>query len=100
MVKYEMVFILDARLTDGEKAEISRQITDNVAKHGGKMLDCAVWLDKHRFSFPMNKVWDGTYYMAHFEMKGPDVAKIRRDLHINERVLRFQIFRPEASVKV
>ena len=35
MSKYEMVFILDARLSDGEKTEISKQVTDLVAKVGG-----------------------------------------------------------------
>lgn len=100
MIKYEMVYILDARLTDGEKNEISKQIADGVVKYGGKVLDVNVWMEKQRMTFPMRKVWDGAYYLAHLEMPGSGVASLRRDLHINERVLRFQILGIPAPRKV
>ncbi|MBF0619078.1 MAG: 30S ribosomal protein S6 [Candidatus Omnitrophica bacterium] len=89
MSKYELIYILDARASDAEKAEISKQVTDTVAKIGGKVINNQVWIDKQRFSFPMNKVWEGTYYLMNIEINGPDLNRIRRELQINERLLRF-----------
>lgn len=100
MIKYEMVYILDARLTDGEKNEISKQISDGVVKYGGKVLDASLWMEKQRMTFPVRKVWDGAYYLAYLEMPGSGVASLRRDLHINERVLRFQILAVPAPRKI
>ena len=91
MVKYELVFIVDGRASDAEKSDISKQVADLVAKCGGKVINLAVWIDKQRFTFPMKKVWEGTYYLANIEMIGPEVAKLRRELQLNERLLRFLI---------
>jgi small subunit ribosomal protein S6 len=98
MVKYELVFILDCRLSDGEKADISRQVSDVVTRAGGNVLNLAVWMERQRFSFPMGKAWEGTYYLMDMEITGPEVARIRRDLQLNERILRFLIVRGGAPL--
>ncbi|NTV28700.1 MAG: 30S ribosomal protein S6 [Candidatus Omnitrophica bacterium] len=91
MVKYELVFIVDARLSDAEKGDIAKQMTDLVTKCGGKVVNVGVWIEKQRFTFPMKKIWEGTYYLANIEMVGPEVARLRRELQLNERLLRFLI---------
>lgn len=91
MIKYELVFILDSRLSDAEKTDVAKQVSDLVTKSGGKVVNLAVWMERQRFSFPMNKAWEGTYYLANIEMPGPEVARLRRELHLNERLLRFSI---------
>ena len=99
MVKYELIFIVDARLSEGEKGDISKQVADMVVKFGGKVVNLAMWIDRQRFTFPMKKVWEGTYYLATIEMVGPEVAKLRRELQLNERLLRFLIVNVETSKK-
>lgn len=99
MVKYELVFILDARISDGEKSDISKQVGDLVTKCGGKVASLSVWIEKQRFTFPMKKVWEGTYYLAIVEMAGSEVARLRRELQLSERLLRFLIVRPEVAKK-
>jgi ribosomal protein S6 len=99
MVKYELIFIVDARLSEGEKGDISKQVADLVVKCGGKVVNLAMWIDRQRFTFPMKKVWEGTYYLANIEMVGPEVAKLRRELQLNERLLRFLIVNVETSKK-
>ena len=95
MNKYEMIFIVDARLPDAGKGEISKQVTDLAGRCGGTVADCAVWMERHRMAFAVDKASEGTYYLMHFEMPGGEVAKFRRELMINERLLRFLIVRPE-----
>lgn len=95
MSKYEMVFILDSRLSDAEKTDGSKQVSDLIAKLGGKLLNSIVWIERQKIAFPINKAPEGTYYLVNFEMANADVSRLRRELTINERVLRFLIIRPE-----
>ena len=95
MNKYEMIVILDSRLSDAEKSEASKQVADLVVKMDGKVVNSIVWIDRQRMAFPINKAAEGTYYLFNFEMKGSEVARLRRELLINERILRFLIIRPE-----
>jgi len=95
MSKYEMIFILDSRFSDAEKSEVSKQIADLIVKVDGKVLNSTVWIDRQRMAFAINKVNEGTYYLFNVEMKRSDVARLRRELQINERILRFLIINPE-----
>ncbi len=93
MNKYEMIYIVDSRLSDGEKGEVAKLVADMVAKAGGKILNSAVWFERQRMAFPLKKAWEGTYYLLNLEGKAPEMAKLRRELQINERILRFLIIR-------
>ncbi len=96
-----MIFILDARLSDAEKGEVSKQVTDLLVKLEGKVLNSTIWIERQRIAFPINKAPEGTYYLLNIEMKGAEVARFRRELQINERILRFLIIKPEEQkVKV
>ena len=95
MNKYELIFIVDSRFSDAEKNEVSKQVTDLVVKMEGKIISAIVWIDRQRMAFPINKASEGTYYLFNIEMKGSEIARLRRELLINERVMRFLIIRPE-----
>ena len=95
MSKYEMIFILDSRLSDAEKGEVSKQVSDLVVKMEGNVVSSVVWIERQRMAFPINKAPEGTYYLLNIEMNGSAVARLRRELLINERVLRFLIIKPE-----
>jgi small subunit ribosomal protein S6 len=84
-----MIFIVDARLSDGEKAEILKQVVELACKNGGKVLNSSVWIERQRIAFQLKKAWEGTYYLLNLEMKRDDIQRLRRELLINERVLRF-----------
>ena len=95
MSKYEMIFILDSRLSDAEKGDVNKQIVDLVAKHEGKVINSSVWIDRQRMAFSINKANEGSYYLFNIEMKRADIARMSRELQINERILRFLIIRPD-----
>ena len=93
MNKYELVYIIDAHAPQSTKDEITKQVTDAAAKSDVKVAATQVWLERHRMSFPIQKVWEGTYYLLNIEAKGTAVAKMQSLLRINEQILRFLTIR-------
>ena len=91
MSKYEVIYILDSRLSDAEKTEVGKQVAELINKLSGKIIDSKVWIDRQKMAFAINKAWEGTYYLLNVDMPGAEVARFRRELQINERILRFLI---------
>ena len=89
MDKYELVYIVDAHAPQGTKDEIAKQVADSLAKTEVKVINSQMWLDRHKMSFPIQKVWEGTYYMLNLEAKSSSIAKLQSVLRINEQILRF-----------
>ena len=102
MNKYELIYMVDARLSEGEKGEVAKLVADMIAKAGSKVVNSAVWFERQRMSFPINKAWEATYYLLNVDGKASEMSKLRRELQINERVLRFLIIKVEhpSEVKV
>ncbi|MFH0754070.1 MAG: 30S ribosomal protein S6 [Candidatus Omnitrophota bacterium] len=95
MNKYELVYLVDARLSDAEKGEVAKLLAETIMKFGGKVLNSAVWFERQRMSFPIKKAWEATYYLLNIEGDVAEMAKLRRDMQINERILRFLIIKTE-----
>jgi small subunit ribosomal protein S6 len=100
MNKYEFIYMVDARLSEGEKSEVAKLVADMIVKAGGKVVNSAVWFERQRMSFPIKKTWEATYYLLNLDGKPSEMAKLRRELQINEKVLRFLIIRVEQPVEV
>ena len=96
MNKYELVYIVDAHASQTTKEEIAKQIVDTATKSEVKVINTQVWLEKHKMSFPINKIWEGTYFMLNLEAKSTAINKMQGLLRINEQILRFLTIRQEA----
>ena len=88
MNKYEIVTIIDAAIPQEEKEIVIKDVGEAINKCEGKVIKSQIWLDKHKFSFNMNKRTEGTYYTTNCEMPCPSVAKLRTALKLNDKVLR------------
>lgn len=95
MEKYELVVIVDANSPQEKKESILKDTADVIGKSEGKVINSQVWLDKHRFTFRIQKCLEGTYYTINFEALPAAVAKIRQYLKLNEQILRSLIVRVE-----
>ncbi len=93
--KYELMVIIDSKLTDGEKEEARKEATEIVTKSGGNVINSKVWLEKHKFTFEINKKTEGLYYAINFESPAATIAKIRTGLKLKENILRFLITKVE-----
>jgi small subunit ribosomal protein S6 len=91
--RYELVTILDSKLTPEEKEKIYREATEAVSKGSGKVINAQVWLDKHKFTFKIKRRTEGTYYLINFEADGSAIQKIREALRLNENILRHAIIK-------
>jgi len=96
MNKYELVYIVDAHAPQGTKDEIAKQVADAVAKAEIKLVGSQMWLDRHKMSFPIQKIGEGTYYLLNLEAKSSSIAKLQSILRINEQILRFLTVKAEA----
>ena len=93
--KYELVVIVDAKLTSEAKESVRKEVTDAVNKRGGKVINSRVWLEKHKLTFQIKKCSEGTYYVINFEGKSDIIEKIRPGLKLNEKILRFDFIKIE-----
>jgi len=98
--KYELMIIVDARLSQDDKNAVFKEAVDTVAKNGGKIINSQVWLEKHRLTFDIKKCKEGTYYLINYEADGSVNEKARATLRINERVLRYVIEKQEPKAAV
>ncbi len=96
MNKYELVYIVDAHAPQNTKDEIAKQVADALAKVQIKLVNSQLWLDRHRMSFPIQKVMEGSYYLLTMEGKSTNVSKLHSILRINEQILRFLTVKVEA----
>ena len=96
MNKYELVYIIDAHAPQSTKDEIAKQVSDALAKAEIKLVNSQLWLDRHKMSFPIQKIIEGSYYLLNLEAKSSSIAKLQSSLRINEQILRFMTVRAEA----
>jgi small subunit ribosomal protein S6 len=89
MNNYEFVYIVDAHASQSVKDEVAKQVADAIAKSNIKVVNSQIWLERHKMSFPINKVWEGTYYMLNLEAPGSSMTKLNAILRINENILRY-----------
>jgi len=95
MNKYELVYIVDAHAPQAARDEITKQVSDAALKSDVKVINSQVWLERHRMSFPIKKVWEGTYYLLNIEAPTAAVNKMQAFLRLNEQILRFLAIRQE-----
>ncbi|MBF0532351.1 MAG: 30S ribosomal protein S6 [Candidatus Omnitrophica bacterium] len=87
--KYELVVVVDAKLTGEEKEAILKDALDLIGKCGGRIINSQIWLEKHKFTFRINKRTEGTYYLVNFECAGAGLPEIRKEMRLKEKILRF-----------
>ena len=98
--KYELILIIDAKLTSETKEITRKETTDLINKHGGKVINSQVWLEKHKMTFQIKKCDEGTYYIVNFEGGSEVVAKVKPSLKLNEKILRFIFVKVEPKGEV
>ena len=97
MNKYELVYIVDAHAPQGTKDEITKQVADALAKTEIKLVNSQMWLDRHKMSFPIKKIGEGTYYLLNLEAQSSNVVKLQSILRVNEQILRFLTIKVDAQ---
>jgi small subunit ribosomal protein S6 len=92
---YEGMFLLDNQVVREDWNKAKGIITETLAKHGAKVLSARRW-DERKLAYPIKKKNRATFLLAYYEMGNQHIPELRRDLELNERVLRYMILQVEA----
>ncbi len=87
MTKYEMLYILDASLTDEAKESIITKFEDLVKNNGGVVEKTERWGVK-KLQYPINYKSEGYYVLMTFEAEPTLVVEIKRVAGIIDGIIR------------
>ena len=87
MTKYEMLYILDASLTDEVKDAIVKKFEDLVVGNGGTVEKTDRWGIK-KLCYPINYKTEGYYVLMTFEAEKTLVVELKRITGITDGVIR------------
>lgn len=90
MKTYEMIYILDASLTDEAKEAFGKKLEDVVTSKGGNVVSVDKWGVK-KLAYPINYKNDGDYSVMTFEADGGAVKELERISDLSSEVLRRMI---------
>ena len=87
MTKYEMLYILDASLSDEAKENIVKKFEDLVTKNGGTVESPDRW-GVRKLQYPINYKSEGYYVLMTFEAEKTLVVEIKRIAGITDGIIR------------
>lgn len=87
MTKYEMLYIIDASLTDEAKEAIIKKFEDLVANDGGSVEKTNRWGVK-KLQYPINYKTEGFYVLMEFEAAPTLVVELKRIAGITDGIIR------------
>lgn len=92
---YEGMFLLDNQVVRADWGRAKSAVTELLAKYGAKVATSRRW-DERKLAYPIKGRTRGTYLLTYFEAPTDAVNTMRRELDIDERVLRYLLLRVEA----
>ena len=87
MNKYEMIYILDATVTDEKREALMAKIENVVVKNGGNVEKTEKWGVK-KLAYPIDYKTEGYYVYMAFEGDSDLVQEMKRVIGIAENVIR------------
>ncbi len=90
MTKYEMLYILDAALTDEAKEALIKKVEDLVKEDGGEIESTERWGVK-KLQYAINYKSEGYYVLTTFSANPSLIAELERVIGITDGFLRRMI---------
>ncbi|MBI3581349.1 MAG: 30S ribosomal protein S6 [Nitrospinae bacterium] len=88
MPKYEAVFIVEPDKTEDQVVKLAEDLKAFIEKEGGVVEHIEQW-GKKKLAYSVGKHRYGYYTMFHYTISGPTVAKVERNLKLNESVVKY-----------
>ena len=89
---YDVLVIVDPRLTEEEVAQLTTRLQESCATLGGEVVATENW-GKRRLAFEIRKQREGAYVLFQVKAEPPAVRELERQLRLNESILRFMTTR-------
>ena len=87
MRKYEVMYILDASMTDEDRAALIAKLHAIITDDGGKVTNVDEWGVKE-FAYPINHMTKGYYMVVNFEANPDAVKEFDRISRIEQSCIR------------
>lgn len=88
MPSYELVFILNAELTEDDSARLLDKINDQITKLGGMVSETNTW-GKRKLAYPIKRQTEGNYVLKKVQMKPSALKELDTSLKLTENILRY-----------
>ncbi len=92
MRKYEAMAIVRPDLSDADVQKLADRYKAVIEDQGGKVESAAKW-EKRKLAYEINDYKEGNYVQFLFEAEAKVPTELRRQLLINDDVIRHRIFR-------
>ncbi|MGH7265374.1 MAG: 30S ribosomal protein S6 [Candidatus Rokuibacteriota bacterium] len=89
---YDLMVIVDPRLTEEEVAQLQGKLQESFTGLGGEVVAAENW-GKRRLSFELKKQREGTYLLCQVKAEPAVMREYERQLRLNESVLRYMTTR-------
>ncbi|MEX0658897.1 MAG: 30S ribosomal protein S6 [Egibacteraceae bacterium] len=98
MNTYELMIIANAGLDEDAVTATVERFTTTIANQGGTVERVDHW-GKRTFAYEIEHMTEGYYTVIDFQMPGPGVSELDRQLRITDAVVRHKIVRPGHRIK-
>ncbi len=95
---YDVLVIVDPRLTEEEVAQLTTRLQESCAALRGEVVATENW-GKRRLAFEIRKQREGAYVLLQVKAEPPAVREFERQLRLNESILRFMTTRVDERRK-
>ena len=92
MPGYELVFILNANLSEDDFTRVLGKVNDQITKLGGTITETNQW-GKRRLAYPIKKQAEGNYVLEKVQIKQTALKELDANLKLSEDVLRYLFVR-------
>ena len=99
MKKYEGLFIFPPEGTGEAHKDFSVEVTKWIEKFQGKVIQ-KTDMGKKRIGYPIKKYKEGKVLVVNFEMDPARMQEFRKDLELQEGLLKYMVTVPEAKAKL
>ena len=95
MTKYELCFVVSAKIEDEERANAVAKVKALIERFGGAITNVDEW-GKKKLAYEIQKMKEGYYYFIQFDGETSAPKEIESRIRIMDNVIRYLIVKQEA----
>ena len=96
MSKYELTFVVNAKIEDDERAAVVDKCKALIERFGGTITNVDEW-SKRRLAYEIQKMKEGFYYIVQFDAPTSAPAEIESRIRIMDNVMRYLVVKREEA---
>ena len=96
MSKYELTFVVNAKIEDDERAAVVDKCKALIERFGGTITNVDEW-GKRRLAYEIQKMKEGFYYIVQFDAPTTAPAEIESRIRIMDNDMRYLVVKREEA---